>query len=125
LAVQTILTWSATAPGWFEQLGDFGDGFGTGSDVAHDGAGAAVPGLGHDELKGHALVAEVGGGRVPELVEFSPGVATEQDAGAVVAEPGAPDGGAQVFGRGPSSRARPAFGQEYRSGFAASYQPGQ
>ena len=34
-----------------EDLGDLGDGFGAGFDVAHGGAGVLVPGLAHDELQ--------------------------------------------------------------------------
>ncbi len=68
LAIATILR-SAAASGWFEQLGDLGNRFGAGLDVAHDGAWIAVPSLGHDELQGDALVAEVGGRGVAELVE--------------------------------------------------------
>ena len=38
--------------------------------VAQGGAGVAVPGLGHDRLEGHVVLAEVGGGGVAEWVEF-------------------------------------------------------
>jgi hypothetical protein len=34
---------SAVAPAEVEQLGDLGDGFGAGADVAHGAAGVAVP----------------------------------------------------------------------------------
>ncbi len=44
-----------------EQLGDLGDGFGAGADVAHGAARVAVPGLGHDRLEGDVLLSEVGG----------------------------------------------------------------
>ena len=53
------------SPAWrFEQGGDLSDGFGAGADVPHRGARVAVPGLGHDQLQGDALLTEVSGCRV-------------------------------------------------------------
>lgn len=49
------------APAEVEQLGDLGDGFGAGADVAHGAAGVAVPGLGHDVLELYVLLAQVCG----------------------------------------------------------------
>ncbi|GII96500.1 hypothetical protein Ssi02_67310 [Sinosporangium siamense] len=49
--------------------GDLGDGFGTGFDVAHGGAGVLVAGLAHDELQRDFGFAEVGGGAVVQLVQ--------------------------------------------------------
>jgi hypothetical protein len=40
----------------FEQSGDLSDSFGTWADVSHRGARVAVPGLGHDQLQGDALL---------------------------------------------------------------------
>jgi hypothetical protein len=53
---------SAVAPAEVEQLGDLGDGFGAGADVAHGAAGVAVPSLGHDVLELYVLLAQVRGG---------------------------------------------------------------
>jgi hypothetical protein len=75
--------------------------------------------------RGDALVAEVGGGGMAELVEVPAGVSAEQDAGAVVAEAGAAGGGAQVRSGGAAGRARLALGQEHRSGLPAAQQAGQ
>ena len=38
---------AAAAWWWFEELGDLGDGFGAGFDVAHDGAWVSVAALAH------------------------------------------------------------------------------
>ena len=93
--------WGSASPAWrFEQGGDLSDGFGAWADVPHRGARVAVPGLGHDQLQGDALFAEVGGRGVAELVQLPPGVMGEQDPGAVVAEPGPPGDRAQVPGGG-------------------------
>src|SRR5664279_2622045 len=113
--------------GWgdVEEFGDLGDGFAAGPDVAHGGAGVAVPGLGHDQLEGNAVLAEVGGCGVAELVQYPAGVLAEQHPGAVVAEPGSSGAGAQVLGAGPAGRAGAAFGEEHRAGFAAADEAGQ
>src|SRR5664279_2935988 len=76
-------------------------------------------------LEGNAVLAEVGGCGVAELLEFPAGVLAEQHPGAVVAEPGSSGGGAQVFGAGPAGRAGSAFGEEHRAGFAAADEAGQ
>lgn len=68
---------SAVAPAEVEQLGDLGDGFGAGADVAHGAAGIAVPGLGHDRLELDVLLPEVGGGAMPELVKLPTGATPE------------------------------------------------
>ena len=70
---------SASSAWRFEQAGDFSDGFGTWADVPHRGTRVAVPGLGHDQLQGDALLAEVGRCGVAELVQLPPGVPGEQD----------------------------------------------
>ena len=63
----------SASPAWgFEQGGDLSDRFGTWTDVPHRGARVAVPGLGHDQLQGDALLAEVGGCGVAELVQLPP-----------------------------------------------------
>jgi hypothetical protein len=65
----------SASPAWrFEQGGDLSDGFGAWADVSHRGARVAVPGLGHDQLQGDGLLAEVGGRGVAELVQLPPGV---------------------------------------------------
>ena len=65
----------SASPAWgFEQGGDLSDGFGAWADVPHRGARVAVPGLGHDQLQGDALLAEVGRCGVAELVQLPPGV---------------------------------------------------
>jgi len=74
--------------GRIEQSSDLGDGCGAGVDVAHGGAWRLVAGLGHDQLEGDLLVAEVGRCGVAELVKLPSRELLEQDAGAVVAEPG-------------------------------------
>ncbi|MGH3189547.1 MAG: hypothetical protein ACRDPY_44945 [Streptosporangiaceae bacterium] len=94
----------------FEQGGDLGDGFGAWADIPHRGPRVTVPGLGHDQLQGDALLAEVGGRGVPELVQLPPRVEGEQDPGAVVAEPGPPGGRAQVLSGGAAGRAGTALG---------------
>ena len=59
------------SPAWrFEQGGDLSDGFGAWTDVPHSGARVAVPGLGHDQLQGDALLAEMGRCGVAELVHL-------------------------------------------------------
>ena len=51
----------SASPAWrFEQGGDLSDGFGAWADVPHRGTRVAVPGLGHYQLQGDALLAEVG-----------------------------------------------------------------
>ena len=84
--------WSVSPPWRAEQAGDLGHGCVAWPDVAHDGARGPVPGLGHDQLEGDLLVAEMGGCGVPELVQVQPpaagggGVLLEQDPGAVIAQ---------------------------------------
>jgi hypothetical protein len=86
---------AASGRGDVEQLGDLGDRLRAWVDVAHRGAWVAVAGLGHDQLQGDACLAKVGGGRVAELVQVpawptaaGAGGAVQQNAVAVVAEPG-------------------------------------
>src|SRR5215472_18000706 len=118
--------WGSASPAWrFEQGGDLSDGFGAWADVPHRGARVAVPGLGHDQLQGDALFAEVGGCGVAELVQLPPGVPGEQDPGPVIAEPGPSGGRAQVPGCGAAGGAGAAFGQEHRSGLTAADQARQ
>jgi len=50
---------SVVAPADVEQLGNLGDGFDAGADVAHGAAGVAVPCLGHDVLEFYVLLAQV------------------------------------------------------------------
>jgi hypothetical protein len=123
---------SSAGRGSVEQVGDLDDGLGAGLDVAHGGAGAAMPGLGHDQLEGGALLPERGGGRVPELVQVpsglpvaEAGVVVEQDAGAVVAEAGPACIGTQVLGPGHPGRDGPALGEEQRAAGAPVDQAGQ
>jgi hypothetical protein len=84
-----------------------------------------VPGLGHDQLQRDALLAEMGGSGVAQLVQLLPGVPGEQDPGAVIAEPGPSGGRAQVLGCGAAGGAGAAFGAEHRPGLAAADEAGQ
>jgi hypothetical protein len=89
-----------------------------------------VPGLGHDQLQRHLLLAEVGGGRVAELVQFQAAVLLEQDPRPVVTQPGAAGAGADVAGRGAPGRDGLPRGEEQRPAGAGSavgraQQPGQ
>ena len=68
---------SASSAWRFEQAGDFSDGFGTWADVPHRGTRVAVPGLGHDQLQRDALLAEVGGRGVAQLVQSIHALRTE------------------------------------------------
>lgn len=80
-------------------LGDVGEGVETGLDVDAGRFLALVPGLEHDQLKGDALLAEVGGGGMPELVEVEAEPHAGEVAGTVVTEPGSAGVGVQVGGR--------------------------
>jgi hypothetical protein len=115
----------SASPAWgFEQGGDLSDRFGAWADVPHRGARVAVPGLGHDQLQGDALLTEVGRCGAAELVQLPPGVPGEQDPGAVIAEPGPSGGRAQVRGRGAAGGAGAPLGAEHRPGLAATVTPG-
>ena len=110
---------SVAASGRVEQSSDLGDGCGAGVDVAHRGAGGLVAGLGHDQLQRDLVVAEVGCCGVAQLVQVPSGVLLEQDAGAVVAESGPADVGADVASRGVTRWDGRTTGQEQRSVAAA------
>jgi hypothetical protein len=74
-----------------------------------------VAGLGHDEVERGLGVAEVGGGRVAELVGAESRVLLEEDADAVVAEAGPSGVRADVFGRGTSGGDGTAVRKEQRA----------
>jgi hypothetical protein len=103
------------------------DGGEAGFDVALHRPRGFVSGLGHDDVGGDVGLAEVGGRGVPELVQpEAVAVVGEQDAGAVVAEPGAAGfrTGVLRVGGGPLVRAGSVFGQEQRAGLAAGDEAG-
>jgi len=68
---------SASSAWRFEQAGDLSDGFGARANVPHHGARVAVPGLGHDQLQRDALLAEMGGRGVAQLVQSIHALRTE------------------------------------------------
>ena len=87
--------------------------------------------LGHDQLERNLLVAEVGGRRVAEPVQFqAAAVLPEQDPCPLIAQAGAAGMGADVAGRGTPGRDWLPRGEEQRPGGAGgavrqAQQPGQ
>lgn len=63
-APRSGVAWSMRSARRVEEFGDLADGFPTGLDVAGEGGQGLVPGLGHDQVGGDVLVAEVRGGAV-------------------------------------------------------------
>ena len=102
--------------GWVEEFGCCGNGGESGFGVAGEGADRAVVGLSHDHGGVSAVLAEVGGCGVAELVELESGVVLDEGAGAVIAQAHPVGFGADVsLGCGGSAGgAGPAFGAEDR-----------